>query len=346
MRLAVVPETVMEWLGLRAGLAPVPLFDTLVAMWLSRTIIVACKVGVFEALRDGGATTHEVALRCEADPGALEKMLGALVGARYLTWRAGRYALTARARRWLLPGAPQSLHDNMVFRLLEWDLLDHYEAYIRHGTTVDLHRQLTTESWAIYPAGMRALAALTAEEVAKRAPIGRRARTLLDLGGAHGLYAATLCRRHPLLEATVLDLPDMAREAAALIEREGLGARLRYRTGDATKEDLGHETYDVVFVSHLVHHLDAAQNEDLMRRIARALRPEGVVIVQEIFRPKLSTRRGQAGALGDLYFGMLSASGTWTHTEVAAWQEAASLHALRPIWLRSVPGTGLQAARR
>lgn len=346
MRLGVIPESLLEWLGLRSGRVPVPLFDTLVAMWLSRTIIVACKVGIFDALRHGPATTDEVATHCGADARAVDKMLGALVGARYLTCRRGRYALTAQARRWLLPGASQSLHDNMVFRLFEWQLLDHYESYVRHGTTIDLHRQLTAEHWASYPSGMRALAALAAEEVAARAPIARDARTLLDLGGAHGLYSAALCRRYPTIEATVFDLPDMVREAADLLAREGLGPRLRAREGDATQADFGEATFDVVFISHLVHHFDAAQNADLMHRVARALRPGGTVVVQEIFRPVSSTKSGQAGALGDLFFGMLSASGTWTHEEVAQWQRNAALRVLGPIWLRSVPGTGLQAARR
>ena len=50
MRLGTVSENPIERLLLVAGQLPTPLGDTLIALLLSRTVMTATKLGVFEAL--------------------------------------------------------------------------------------------------------------------------------------------------------------------------------------------------------------------------------------------------------------------------------------------------------
>ena len=346
MRFSVIPESFIEWLGMVTGQVPTPLFDTLVGIWQARTVMVAVKLGVFEALATGPRTAAEVAERCQTKPMPTDKLLGALVGARYLTLRRERYGLTRTARLWLLAGSISSLRDSMLFRFVEWDLLAHYESYARTGVCLDVHDNLDKETWPAYPGGMRAIASLAAPEVVKRTPVPARATRLLDIGGAHGCYAAALCRRYPALSGVILDLPDMVAHAAPLLEAEVLGERLRHQVGDVLETDLGEATFDVVLLAQLVHHFDEATNRELQQRIARALRPGGVVVVQDMFKAASPRKAGQAGALADYYFAMVSASGTWRHEDVAAWQRDAGLAPHKPLNFRSVPGTGQQTASR
>ena len=81
-----------------------------------------------------------------------------------------------------------------------------------------------------------------------------------------------------------------------------------------------------------------------MRRFARALRPGGRVVVQEIQRSDARHDPDQVGALGDLYFAMLSDSGTLAFSQVAEWQSAAGLAPGKPLRLFTLPGTGQQSA--
>jgi SAM-dependent methyltransferase len=64
-----------------------------------------------------------------------------------------------------------------------------------------------------------------------------------------------------------------AANAAPLLEMEGMGDRVVHRVGDASIDDFGVETFDLVYTSNLVHHLVDEENRDLTRRVARALRP-------------------------------------------------------------------------
>lgn len=345
MRIAGVPENLAERIASAAGIVPTPLLDTLGTLWLARAIMAGTSLGVFEALAAGPLDGNAVAGRCGTHPAATVKLLNALVGARYLRTEDGRYALAPVARRWLLRGSEPSLHDSILFRYMEWDVIAHYEEFVRTGKPLRLHEgSLGAEQWELYQRGMRSLAGLSAPEIARRTPVPKGARTMLDIGGSHGLYSVALCRRHAGLRAVILDLPEAVTAAAPILAREGMGERVVHRTGNALTDDLGTEAWDTVFTGNLVHHFDDATNREFARRVVRALRPGGTFVILEVIRPASPGEAGQLGALGDLYFALTSESGTWSFEEMADWQRAAGLAPRAPIRLRSIPGAGIQAA--
>src|SRR5204863_902428 len=96
-------------------------------------------------------------------------------------------------------------------------------------------------------------------EPGRRFPLPKNARDMLDIGGSHGYFSVVLCRRHPQLRAVVLDLPQAIEHAAPLLAKEEMGDRVVHRAGNAITEDLGADTYGVVFTASLVHHLSEAE---------------------------------------------------------------------------------------
>ncbi|HLY30456.1 MAG TPA: class I SAM-dependent methyltransferase [Ktedonobacterales bacterium] len=361
MKIGVIAENPLERAALLAGLVPTPLAQTIVGMWLARTIMVGVKLGVFEALAQEPLTASEVGTRCRTEPHATEKLLIALVGAGYLRVAPPRrraspnamehpseecYALTPVTRRWLLATSPQSLRDAVLHQFLDAQFIEHYEEFVLTGRPLDVHAMMTPEQWGVYQRGMRSGANLYAPEVARRTPVPKGARAMLDIGGAHGYFSVALCRRYPELHATILDLPEAVEQAAPLLAREGMGERVIHKVGDAVTEDLGVERYDLVFISSLMHHFDEATNRALTQRAAQALCPGGYLVVQEVFRPVSAHAAGQLGALADLYFAVTSEAGTWSPAEIAAWQRAAGLAPRKPIEFLFAPGTGQQSARK
>ena len=345
MKVGVMPENIIERLVLAGGAVPTPLFDTMFTMLLARTIMVATKVGVFEALAAQSLAASEVASRCRTHAAPTTKLLNALVGAGYLRMVGERYSLAPVSRKWLLAGSDQSLYDNMLFRFLEWDIVGRYEEFVRTGVPLDVHRSVTSDAdWDLYQRGMRSLAGLSAPEVASRTPVPPNARDLLDIGGSHGYNAVVLCRKHPALRAVILDLPAAVAQAAPILAKEKMGDRVVHRAGDALADDLGAEAWDVIFIAQLLHHFDDATNRELARRVARALRPGGVFVIQELIRPATPKEAGQSGALLDLYFALTSQSGTWSFEEMASWQAAAGLQPKQAIRFRTAPGIGQQSA--
>jgi cyclopropane fatty-acyl-phospholipid synthase-like methyltransferase len=374
VRLGAIAETPLEWLGLRLARVPTPLIDTHLAFAQARTIMVAVRVGVFEALTGGAGTPEEVARACGLAEVPSRRLLYALVGIGYLVpgRTPGSVALSPVARRWLVRGSPYDVIDKVLFSFDEWRLVEGYEAFVRGEGPVGLHGaaagaaaartahepspnldrapsdDVDAEAWARYQRGLRAVAVVSVDEVARRTPVPRGARRLLDLGGGHGRFAAALVRRHPGLRATVVDLPPAVAASAADLAAEGLGDRLVHRAADVLHEPLGDADVDVVLASQLNHHLGEDDNRLLANRVAAALRLGGVYVIQDLARPRdpREAQRARLGALLDLYFGATSDGGTYTIPEMRAWQTSAGLRPQAARWLRTLPGLVQQVAVR
>jgi 2-polyprenyl-3-methyl-5-hydroxy-6-metoxy-1,4-benzoquinol methylase len=205
---------------------------------------------------------------------------------------------------------------------------------------------MTDDEWGVYQRGMRSGIEMLARWVARRLPMPRAATEMLDIGGSHGYWSVALCRRHPRLRSTVLDLPQAILHAAPLLAREGMGDRVIHRAGDALTDDLGSDAYDLVFLSAVVHHFDEDTNQELMRRIARGLRPGGIVAVWEPLRQDIANNVRQIGGLLDLFFGIFSKAGTWSSGEIANWQRGTGLVPMKPIRMWMGPDMALHVARK
>lgn len=346
MKIGLKPENPLEALALALGFVPRPLGETLPSLLLARALMAAARFGMIEALAEEPRSAGEVAARCGTHPEATRTLLDTLVSSEYLVLAGDRYALSATARRWLAPDSPVSLHDSLLYRYLEWDWIAGLDGYLQSGEPLHIHREMTKEQWALYQRGMLALARLSAAELARRAPVPRGAREMLDVGGAHGFHSVALCRRHPGLRSSVLDLSEAVEHAMPLLARQGMGEQVVHRAGDVLSEDFGTDRYDFILVSQLLHHFDDATNRTLVGRLARALRPGGVLAVLELLRRDSPREGGQIAGLIDLYFALTSESGTWTFDEMAGWMRGAGLEPRRPVRFRTLPGLGLQAAAR
>lgn len=349
MKVGAVPENVIERVVLKLNQVPTPFVDTMATFVLARTIMVATKLGVFDELEHapGGVTAGELAKRKGTNPRATAKLLDTLVGAGYLTYSNRRYSLGRVAKKWMPKDSPTSLHDAVILRFIEWEWLTHLEEFVVSGKSLDIHSgMLTKEDWQLYQRGMRALAGVGSGEVIRRTPVPDDPREMLDIGGSHGLYSVLLCKKHPRLRSTILDLPEAIEHAAPILAKEGMGDRVKHKPGNALKDDLGTNQYDIVFTAQLVHHFDEATNRELTKRVARALRPGGVFVIHEAIRPSTPAENGGTGALLDLFFALTSECGTWSYEEMAGWQRDAGLVPKKPIKFMTVPGFGLQAATK
>jgi SAM-dependent methyltransferase len=345
MRVGLMAENPLERAVLATGLVPAAMLEAYGPAY-ARAITTATRLGMFDVLREGARSAKAVAETCQTDLRATEKLLNLLVTMKYVGYRGASYALARHTRRWLLTDAPGSVRDMVLMKELEWSWIDRMESFVRDGKPLDVHGTMSTGDWGAYQRGMRAQANLLAPLLARRVPVPAGATAMLDVGGSHGYFSVVLCRRHPGLSATVLDLPSAVEYAAPILEREGMGDHVVLRAGDALTDDLGDGAYDLILVFSLVHHFDDATNRLLARKAARALRPGGYMVIGDALRPSSPGRGGQQGAFFDLYFALTSESGLWTFDEMRSWQVDAGLVPRKSISLVPGGGFGLQVAER
>src|SRR5258705_190781 len=120
MKLGNVPENLVERFAIASGMLPPAIFESWVGIMLARTMMVATKLDIFEALAAGPLTTSEVARRCNTHPQATDKLLNALVGLDCLRVKEGRYALRRSLRAWVLKAGKYSFRGQMLLHFLEW----------------------------------------------------------------------------------------------------------------------------------------------------------------------------------------------------------------------------------
>lgn len=342
MKIGVVSENLIEAFALQQQLVPIPCIETQVSMVLARVITVATRLGVFEVLASEPLKLEDIATKCNADPTALGALLDAVVNTGYLLQDEDYYKLAPVAREWLLQDNERSLYDWISFRVVTWNWLTHLEEFIQTGQAIQMHSTMSAGEWQMYHKAMRSLARIAAPEVAKYTPVPIGAKNMLDIGGSHGCFSATLCRHHQDLKSVILELPESIKYVATLLAEEDVGDRVIYKAGNAITDDLGTNVYDLVFMSNLIHHFDESTNIALFRRVSKALRPGGYFVVQKLMFP--NKEQGQGGAFLNLFFAMTSAAGNWSFKTIEKWQREVGLVPQKTIKFRTTPATGQQVA--
>lgn len=346
MKLGVIPENLAERLALWFGIPPPGILESWIGIMASRAVITATKLDIFEALAAGPLSLRQIVEKCATHARATEQLLNALVGMGCLHFKRERFALPKKMRAWILADGKYSFRDQILLHELEWRWWEHCEDYVRTGQPLRVHHNMKDEEWGIYQRGMRSGVALPANWVARNLSLPRTARNMLDIGGGHGFFSVAMCRRYPLLQSTILELPQAIKHAAPLLTKEGMGDRVTYLEGDVFTADLGAQRYDLVFLAAFVHHFDAATNQELMQRIASTLRPGGIVAIWEPLRQDGKRRTRQLGALMDLFFGLFSRAGTWSADEIASWYRDAGLQPHKPKRMWFGPDMALHVGRR
>jgi SAM-dependent methyltransferase/DNA-binding transcriptional ArsR family regulator len=290
----------LSTIGLTLPAVPQPFYDAYMAPIGARALIAATRLGLIAALAEQPASPAELAGSLGLDEQSVELVLCALLNLGYTRRRRdGRFALRGTARRWLTPGT----WDAVIGELARegWDLIGHLDERLQGQPPVGWHERPEGDPlWERYQDAMAQLARQAAGPLAKAIPV-RSPRRLLDLGGSHGLHAAAMCRRHPGLQATVIDLPPAVRFGRQVIAQEGMADRVTHLEGDIFHADLGSE-WDLITAHALLHNFSPERCLKLLRLAHEALAPQGTFAILEIKRPARSRRGTRVGALSSLLF--------------------------------------------
>jgi len=315
--------------ALNAG--PAPIVEALFGPIQARVLHVAVRTGMLARLARGPATPEQLAreLGLASEPTRL--VLACLHAQRHVRRDGEAYALARRARRWLDPGSRHSVHGYLDHTADYWAWWERLEDVVRGGAPEAIHAAPAEDpSWERYVRGQYELARLSAPEVARALTLPAAATAVLDVGGAHGEFAAALTRRHPGLTATVLDLPGAVRVGRELVR----DPRVRFVAGDLAEAPLG-GPYDAALLFNVVHHLEPAQVEALLVRLHAALKPGGTLAVLDLF-----DTAGSGAHLG-LFFHLTSGAATYGPAQLAAWLHHAGFAAPRRVPLRRIPAQTL-----
>lgn len=303
---------------------PDPYFDTFTGLVAARAVTSAVMLGVFESLHEAPAGADALAASLGLDPLGCETLLTALATLGYVHAEDGRFANSEASERLLVRSSPESIATFVGAQGdLHWQALDLLPDAVRTGRRYALHEERRDESerWEAYIRGLFEISRPEHDANAAFVPVADP-RRLVDVAGGHGGFCMAMCRRHPGLWATVLDLPPSARVGRAIVEEQGYADRVSFLEGDVFELGLG-EGLDVVSVFNLIHHLPDERDRELCRMAHAALRPGGALVIGDSARPEPGEPVSEHGAISSLLFYAWSHSRNFKPSEIRGWIEEA-----------------------
>lgn len=231
-----MPDNVGTTSRPRIDIASVRRLAELADYVLPFAIRAACELGVADQLVAGPLPVSDLARRCDADPGALQRVLRALAGKNIFTeCEPGVFALTPLAQP-LRSDHPVSLREAYPFLigdLLAWARFDHtlrtgqssFE-YV-HGTGYWEYMANHPEESRRFDGSQAAGTQLELRTLLSAYNSWTGLTTVADLGGGNGTFLAGLLARFPHMNGILFDQPHVVAGAHDVMRDAGLTDRCR-----------------------------------------------------------------------------------------------------------------------
>ena len=248
--------------------------------WQTCTLHAGVKLDVFTAIGDDRCEAGQVAEKLGTEPRATAMLLNALCALGLLEKTTAAYTNTPVARMFLSKASPKYIgymimhHHHLVE---SWAKLD--EAVKTGQPTRSRSSFADEERRESFLMGMFNTAMNQAPGLVPTIDLSDRSH-LLDLGGGPGTYAIQFCKHNPHLKATVFDLETTRPFAEKTIARFDMASRIDFAAGDFTADEIP-GSYDVAWLSHMLHGESRAVCERVIAKAVAALAPGGLILIHE-----------------------------------------------------------------
>ena len=286
----------------------------------ARCLLTALELDVFSAIGNG-ADAGQVSASIQADPRATAMLLNAMVGMGLLTKNGETFHNTADSAHFFDHASADCTREGLLHIADIWWTWSNLTESVRRGTRVPVEQSSSSEWTRNFIAGMQHNARQRAPLLVKAAGT-EGVSQILDLGGGSGIYSIAFAKSSPQIHCEILDLPQVVPLTAGYIEQAGCASQITIRAGNMLHDDLGND-FDLVLLNAICHMFSAAENQQLFRRIRKALAPGGRLVVQDFILTPDKTGPIHA-ALFSLNMLVGTAGGeSYSESEYVAWMEAA-----------------------
>lgn len=257
----------------------------------SQAVYVAAKLGIADLVKDNPRPVAELALETNTDEGALYRVLRALASIGVFVETAPKnFALTPFAEP-LLSDRPGSMRDMAiwigeeahwrVYGEMLYSVQTGNPAFKRtHGEEVFQYMfETNRELGDIFNRAMTSFSSSVAPAIAQAYDTSN-AQTLVDIAGGHGLLLSAFLKANPNLKGVLFDVPTVIEDAGALLESEGVAARVETATGDFFQSvPAGGDFY---MMKHIIHDWDDERSLAILKNIHSAMNENGKILIVEM----------------------------------------------------------------
>ena len=337
-RKQVMTQRYFEWLNQASP--GVQLQFLMSGHWIAQAIGVAADLGIADLLSEGPKTSGELAIATGSNHRALYRLMRALASVGVFTEvEPERFALTPIAEA-LRADAAASQRDRVLqmcgdvswrtWGQLGYSVRTGQPAFKRvHGMDAWEYRARNPELDARFNAAMTSLAGQVANAVVSAYDFSGF-RTLVDIGGSHGVLLVAILRANPKLRGVLFDLPHVVEGARELLRAASLLERCDIVSGDMFKEV---PTADAYILSRVIHDWDDERAVVTLVNCCRVMGRYGKLLLAEEVLPPGDVP--SYGKLSDLNMLVSPGGQERTEAEYRALYAAAGFELTRVIPTRS-----------
>ncbi len=313
----------------------------------SQILFTCLELGIFDLLAGRWLPAGQVAAASGADERAVELLLNAAAALGWLEKRAEGFSNAPLMERHFTPGAP-GLGRRLQLESAFYHRWGNLTQAVRSGKRPPEDRRTTqAEDWvktfihALYDAAAPVAPVIAAAlALPEKCPL-----RVLDVGGGHGGYSIALAQRHPLLTATVFELPQVVPVAREIIAKSGMADRVFVQEGNFQQEDLG-SGYDVVLVFGVLNGEPPAGRPVLIRKVFNALNPGGIIVLRDAVLEPDRAGPPEAAIFALQMLLATDSGGLDSRADWDAWLRSAGFSPARPLVLPECIGADLVIATR
>ncbi len=291
------------------------IMDLLYGFMKTRAVLTGAELDLFSQIHNNPSSAKDISQKNGLDLRAITRLLDSLVTIGLLNKKDDRYEISDEGK--LLSSEhpetvlPMILHLNGL-----WDTWSNLTETIRKGENLKRDQAIhkDKERQKAFIGAMHVIGCKLAEEIADTWNLDPFSK-LLDIGGGSGTYTIAFLKKKPKLTAILFDLENVIPLAEERLKHEGYLNRVSLESGDLNSDDFP-ENCDLILLSAIIHMNSPDQNEDLFRRIYKALPPGGVLLIRDHIMDESRTFP-PAGALFALNMLVNTQGGdTYTFTEI------------------------------
>jgi C-methyltransferase len=273
---------------------PAAMMELVMGAWVSQAVQVAAELGIADALAKGPLPLDDLANHVGADPGALSRLMRALVSrGAFCQHRDGHYGLTPLADT-LRSDAPVSMSGWARFigspqHREHWSLL---VASVKSGKAIipllrgkDAFEYFKDEPELAkkFNDAMTGISDWAATAVVAGYDFTRYP-TIVDVGGGQGGLLSAILAATPNVQGVLYDLPEVVAGASPLLKQRGIEDRVRIEGGSFFESvPAGGAAY---VLKNVIHDWSDEQAVAILRNVCTAAGADGTVLLVELVLPK------------------------------------------------------------
>ncbi|MBM4298353.1 MAG: hypothetical protein FJ143_11495, partial [Deltaproteobacteria bacterium] len=242
-------------------------------------------------------------------------------------------SLAPVAAQYLVAGAPRYLGGMIRFEASLWSCWEKLDQALRTGKAArapNMYQDNPAETETFIAAMDSLVKARGDADLLAAALDWNGVHAVLDIGSGPATYPIALCEKFPGLNATIIDLPATLELTEGYVTRAGMAKRIRMIAGDYRADPIP-GSYDVIFLSNIVHGENAERNGALVRKLSANLNNAGRLIIKDHILDD-SRANPPVGALFSLLMLLTTDGGRcYSFAEIKSWMETAGLRQIHQV---------------